>query len=160
MRLTGSSLAVVSICIALPLAGCGGPTSPAASDSSPSPTAALPSAPPSPKSTGAAGENDWWEAPLLTEPQYTNKVVIAEQKERGDKTLPALLSNGKDPIRVVVACSGNGDVTILVNNIDNGSHIECDKIRTFIDIHTEASEQQITLTSGSDVRWKAAVIQE
>jgi len=143
MRFT-RNLAVALVCIAVPMAGCGGPSGqPVHSDS---------------ESKNPTGRNGWWDAPLLTEPQYTSKVIVVEQKGRGDRTLPALLSNGIDPVRVVVACSGGGYLTVLVNGVDNGSRAMCDQMRTFIDVYTEAGEQSITVRSGSDIRWKAAVI--
>lgn len=145
MRLT-RNLAVALVCIAVPVAGCGGPGGQPARSGS--------------ESKHSAGRNGWWEAPLLTEPQYTSKVIVAEQKGRGDRTLPALVSNGIDPVRVVVACSGRGYLTVLVNSADNGSRAMCDQIRTFFDVYTEAGEQSITVRSGPDIRWKAAVIRE
>jgi hypothetical protein len=145
MRLT-RKLEVALVCIAVPMAGCGGPSGqPVRSES---------------ESHHPTETNGWWEAPLLTEPQYRSKVVVAEQKGRGDRTLPAIFSNGKDPVRVVVACSGGGYLAVLINSVDNGSRAMCDQIRTFIDVYTEAGEQSIAIRSGPDIRWKAAVIRE
>lgn len=152
------NLALVLICMAVPLAACEESGSRTATDG-PHPTAS-PSTPFVRGNERSAQGNGWWEAPLLTEPQYTSKVMVSEQKGRGDQDLPELRSNGRDAIRLVVACSGDGVVTLLVDNVDNGSRVNCDEIRTFIDVYTEAGERKISVRSGSDTRWKVAVIRK
>ncbi|MFU8852153.1 hypothetical protein ACNAW0_14395 [Micromonospora sp. SL1-18] len=152
-------LTVAMFCVAVPLAGCDGSNNSARPDpAAHSPSSATGTATGSPTATAAA--TDWWEAPLLTEPEYTTKVVADEQKGQGNTRLPAFPSNGKDPIRVVVACSGIGQLTLIVNKEKDGSRVQCDQVRTFIDVYTESGQQHLTLRSGSEIRWKVAVIRK
>jgi hypothetical protein len=152
------SAAVILACMTAPAAGCqGGDSRPTIGG--PSTTASqAPSS--SGDSKGSLGGTGWWEAPLLTEPKYSSKVIVAEQKGSGDKDLSPLLSNGREPIRIVIACSGSGSITLLVDHVDNGSRVSCDEVRTFMDIYTDPGERRITLTSGPDTRWKVAVIRK
>ena len=118
------------------------------------------SVPSPPESEKSAEKVGWWEAPLLTESVYTEKIVVEEQKGRGDFALPALTANGKDPLRIVVSCSGDGDVTLTGDSKDDKPRIKCDEIRAFIDVYTESGEQQFTLVAGPDTPWKVAVIRK